>query len=81
MKLFLNSIFLALVAANNNKDGFESRMLYGYGDDECPYHCIYRAKALRYCIKDNDKCKDKLKDYFEDFCDDDHKGDYKDGKW
>jgi hypothetical protein len=91
MKLFMNSILLALVAANNNNDGFVSRMLNGYGHDECPYYCIYRAKALRYCIHDHDSCKDKLKDYFKDFdfCDaknddnyhkNDDKKDYKDHK-
>jgi hypothetical protein len=55
-----------------------SRDLGGYGD-YCPYHCLYRAKALYYCVREHDSCKDHLddicdyKDDDDDDDDDDHK--------
>jgi len=87
MKFLLSLIPLAIVAASN--DGVVSRDLYGYGHDECPYYCIYRAKALYYCVHQHDSCKDHIKDICDhkddddkndDDEDDDHK-DYKDGKF
>jgi len=84
MKRFtlLDLILLAFVAAAD--DSFVSRMLGGYGHGVCPYYCIYRAKALYYCVHEHDSCKDHIKDICDDKDDedddeDDHK-DYKDGE-